>query len=625
MSTHDSKRSLALMIGALGVVFGDIGTSPLYALKESFSKTIGLGVSPENIIGVLSLVFWLVLLVVSFKYVLFIMRADNKGEGGILSLQALALRSTNNFKTRRFLMILGVLGAGLFYGDIIITPAISVLSAVEGLQVVDPHITGKIVIPLTILILVGLFTMQRHGTNFIGKFFGPVMVVWFVALAVLGLGGIIHNPAVLAALNPYEAIYFALTHLDVLMLVLGTVVLAITGAEAIYADMGHFGRKPIQRAWFFIAMPALIINYFGQGALLLSDPTTAENPFYLLAPEWLRLPLVLLATMATVIASQATISGAYSVTRQAIQMGYLPRMNITHTSEQEAGQIYLPGVNILMMLSVVIVVLGFKTSSNLAAAYCISITGMMIITVLLAMHVARKMWKWSSWRVYAVCGPLLIIDLLLFTSNVHKIPDGGWLTLSVAALIFFIMLTWLDGGRFLYKQISNTTMPLKDFMATIDWQKVVRVPGTGIFLVRTSGDAPHALVRNFKHNHVIHNRVIVLNIVNMDIPRVPRTDRYKITDLGNNFLSIQAFYGFMELPSIPLLMKQCVTDGHLQLDMGDTNFFVSRTSLIPDAHIGLPLWQATIYKWLHVNSVLAHDFYRIPTNKVLEIGIQMRM
>ena len=613
------------MIGALGVVFGDIGTSPLYAMQASFSKTTGLLPTPENILGVLSLVFWLLIVVVTLKYVVFIMRADNKGEGGVLSLQALALRSTNKFGLRRFIVILGILGAGLFFGDIIITPAISVLSAVEGIQTVDPALPSEHVILFTIAILLMLFSMQRHGTAFIGRFFGPVMVVWFVTLGVLGLAAIINTPVVLEALNPYHAVRFSAEHIGILLPILGAVVLAITGAETLYADMGHFGRKPIQAAWFYIALPALALNYFGQGAAILQNPASAENPFYYLAPDWARISLVVLATLATIIASQATISGAFSVARQAIQMGYLPRLNITHTSEHEAGQIYIPTINLIIMVGVVMVVLGFKTSSNLAAAYCISITGMMMITVTLSFIVSRRIWKWPKWMCAAVCVPLFLIDLLLFSSNVHKIPDGGWLTLTVAAFLFFIMITWVDGSRFLFKQISNATIPLKDFIASLPSLKFNRVSGTGIFLVRTTGDTPHALLRNFKHNHVLHDRVIILNITTKDVPRVPRKDRFRIEDLGNNFLLIEAIYGFMELPSIPLLMRQCVEEGRLQIDMGDTSFFVSRTTLIPDPHVGLPLWQAIIYKWLHVNSVRMHDFYRIPTNKVLEIGIQMRL
>ena len=613
------------MLGALGVVFGDIGTSPLYAVKESFSKATGLMPTPDNILGVLSMILWLLIIVVSCKYILFILRADNKGEGGILSLQALALRSTNKFWLRRLIIILGVLGAGLFFGEILITPAISVLSAIEGIQTVDPSLTTETTILITIAILLLLFSVQRHGTSFIGRFFGPIMVVWFLTIGSLGVMSIIHNPAVLAAINPFYAINFSIHHLNVLFPILGAVVLAITGSEPLYADMGHFGRKPMMRAWFYVAFPALLLNYFGQGALLLENPTATSSPFFLLAPDFMRISLVALATLATIIASQATISGAYSMVRQAIQMGYLPRLNITHTSEHEAGQIYIPTVNAMMMVGVVLVVLMFKTSSNLAAAYCISITGMMMITVTLAYIVSRKIWKWPAWLCLSICVPLLLLDILLFSSNVHKIPDGGWLSLTVAALLFFVMITWIDGSRFLFKQISNATIPLKDFIASLPNMKFNRVAGTGIFLVRTTGDTPHALLRNFKHNHVLHERVIILNITTKDVPRVPRKDRFKIVDLGDNFLLVEAAYGFMELPSIPLLMRQCVEEGRLQIDMGDTSFFVSRTTLIPDPHVGLPLWQAIIYKWLHVNSVRMHDFYRIPTNKVLEIGIQMRL
>jgi KUP system potassium uptake protein len=623
-ATHTPSRRLTLMLGALGVVFGDIGTSPLYAIKESFSKTVGLEGNTENVLGILSLIFWLLTIVVSLKYLLFIMRADNKGEGGALVLHALALRTTNKFWLRRLIIMLGIIGAGLFYGDSIITPAISVLSAMEGLEVAMPQVSS-LIMPLSLVVLVVLFAVQRHGTASVGRFFGPIMVVWFIVIGGLGLHGIVQNPVVLSAINPYHAVHFAMIHLDILMLVLGAVVLSVTGAEAIYADMGHFGRRPIQRAWFFVAMPGLLLSYFGQGALIMGDPAAIENPFFILAPEWFRLPLVILSTMATVIASQATISGAFSMTRQAVQLGYLPRVVITHTSEHEAGQIYIPFVNIAMMISVVLVVLTFKTSSNLAAAYAIAICGMMVITVLLAFQVSHKMWKWPVLLSVAVCLPLFLIDLLLFSSNLHKLMDGGWFTLAVAALVFLVMLTWIDGSRFLYKQISGSTMPLKDFINGLPEQNVTRVSGTAVFLVRTTGDTPHALLRNFRHNHVLHNRVIILYIGTRDTPRVARCERYKITDMGSNFLMIEAYYGFMELPSIPLLMRQCVEEGKLQLDMGDTSFFVSRSTLVPDPHMGLPLWQAVLYQWLYLNSVRMHDFYRIPTNKVLEIGIQVRV
>ena len=582
-------------------------------------------ITSDLILGGISCIFWTLTLQTTLKYVLITLQADNKGEGGILSLQALALRSTNKFGMRRFIIMLGILGAGLFFGDIIITPAISVLSAIEGIQIVNPQLSTETIILITIAILLLLFTLQRHGTAFMGRFFGPIMVVWFVTIAMLGLIAIIHNPIVLGALNPYHAFQFSIANLHIFLPILGAVVLAITGAEALYADMGHFGRKPIRAAWFYIALPALVLNYLGQGALLLEDPSAIESPFFHLAPDWMRVSLVVLATLATIIASQATISGAFSVVRQAIQMGYLPRLNITHTSEHEAGQIYIPTVNIMMMIGVVMVVLGFKTSSNLASAYCISITGMMVITVILAYIVSWKIWKWPQWMCLGICAPLLVIDILLFSSNIHKIADGGWLTLTIATFLFLFMITWIDGSRFLFKQISNATIPLKDFIESLPSLKYNRVMGTSIFLVRTTGDTPHALLRNFRHNHVLHERVIILNITTTDVPRIPRKDRYKITDMGDNFILVEAVYGFMELPSIPLLMRQCVEEGRLQLDMGDTCFFVSRTTLIPDPHVGLPLWQAILFKWLHVNSVRMHDFYRIPTNKVLEIGIQMRV
>jgi KUP system potassium uptake protein len=613
-----------MMIGALGVVFGDIGTSPLYTIQLSFSKQIGLGVSPENVLGVLSLIFWLLIIVVTGQYITFVLRADNKGEGGVLSLHALALRTTTKFKLRRAFIIIGLLGAGLFYGDSIITPAISVLSAVEGLQIAMPHIS-HMVLPITIVILIVLFSVQKHGTAFIGKFFGPVILIWFVAIGLLGLHAIIKNPFVIQAINPYHAVHFAMTHGVMTLMILGAVMLAVTGSEAIYVDIGHFGRKPIQRAWYFIALPTLLLNYFGQGALLLMRPEAVDNPFFRMAPEFLQIPLVLLATAATVIASQATISGAYSITRQAMRMGYLPRMEVTHTSEHEAGQIYIPTVNTLLMVAVILLVLTFQSSANLAAAYGISVIGTMIMTTILAYQVTNKIWGWSAWWSAAAAIPLLFIYACLISANLLKIPEGGWATLLVASFVIMVMITWLDGSQYLLRQISNNTLPLKDFVASVRKLMPLRVAGTAIYLVRTAGDAPHALVRNFQHNHIIHERVIVLHIATRDVPRINRAERCTVTDMGDGFMQLEARYGFMEFPSVPLLLRQCVDFKVIDLDMGTTNFLVSHVTLIPDAHVGMPLWQAILFKWLYINSIRAHDFYRIPTNKALEIGIQMRI
>ncbi len=614
-----------LTVGALGVVFGDIGTSPLYTIRAAFSEHTHLALNTGNILGVLSLVFWLLTIVVTGQYIGFVVRADNKGEGGILSLHALTLRTTTHAKFRRLLIIVGLIGAGLFYGESLITPAISVLSAVEGLKVVAPANLHQFIVPITVVILIGLFMVQRHGTHFIGRFFGPVMLVWFSAIGLLGLRAIIADPVVLQAINPLHAINFVLTHKGTTLLVLGAVVLAITGCEAIYADLGHFGRRPIQRAWLTIAMPCLLLNYFGQGAHLVSHPEAVENPFFHLAPKILQWPLVILATCATVIASQAMITGAYSLTRQAIQLGYMPRMHITHTSEREAGQIYIPMVNSMLMVLVILLVLGFRSSTGLAAAYGISVTGMMIITALLLARVTYKKWGWKLPLSLAHCVPMLALFVLLFAANMFKFVDGGWITLAAAGVLVTVMLTWLDGSRYLMGEMSRSTMLVTDFLSLIRDRRPLRVPGTAIYLVRTQGDTPHALIRNYRHNHIVHKRIIILHLTTQEVPRISRAERYSVRDLGENVLQVEAQYGFMEFPNIPLLLRQCVEEGKLELDMAETSFFVSRVTLIPDKHIGLSLWQAMVYAWFYVNSVRAHDFYRIPTNKALEVGVQMRI
>jgi KUP system potassium uptake protein len=620
----DLSYQTALTVGALGVVFGDIGTSPLYAIQASFSKTIGVPLVEANILGILSLVFWLLTIVVTGQYIGFITRVDNKGEGGILSLHALILRTTSNPKLRRLVIFLALAGAGMFYGDSLITPAISVLSAVEGLKVVSPGI-DHLIIPISIVILVGLFAVQRHGTHSIGRFFGPIMLVWFSTIALLGLRAIIADPVVLKALNPIYAFHFVVEHIHMALLVLGAVMLAITGCEAIYVDLGHFGRKPIQRAWLFIAMPCLLLNYFGQGALLLTNPEAVDNPFFRLAPDILQWPLVVLACCATVIASQATISGAYSITRQAMQMSYMPRMHVTHTSEREAGQIYIPLINWVLMISVIFLVLFFESSSNLAAAYGVAVMGTILITTVLSFFVTHKIWGWKLPASMALFLPMFSICLLLLAASMLKLFEGGWVTLMVAMGLFMVMITWLDGSNYLLNEISRNTMLIKDFLVLLRDRSTLRVPGTAIYLVRTLGDAPHALIRNFRHNHVIHKRIIILHVSTLEVPRVSRENRYTIREMGQDMIQLEAKYGFMEFPNIPLLLRQCVEENKLELEMADTSFFVSRVTLIPDPHVGLPIWQGPIYAWLYVNSVRAHDFYRIPTNKALEIGVQMRI
>jgi KUP system potassium uptake protein len=624
MKSSSPSRQTTLMVGALGVVFGDIGTSPLYAVKECFSPMVGLQPDLPSILGILSLIFWLLLIVVSGKYLAFVLRADNKGEGGDLVLHALALKTAKSPGMKAFLIVLGMLAASFFYGDSLITPAISILGAMEGLQVAMPHVSDLIV-PISVITAIALFLVQKSGTSSIGRFFGPVMFLWFSTIGVLGLRAIVDHPEVLAALNPLYAIDFISHHQAMTFLIMGAVVLAITGAEAIYADMGHFGVTPIRRAWFFFAMPGLVLNYFGQGALLLADPTAVHNPFYLLAPDWLQIPLLVLSLVAAVIASQATITGTFSVTRQAVLLGYLPRMAITHTSHHEAGQIYIPLVNYVVMVGVILLIVVFGSSGGLAAAYGISVTATMVITTLLAYQVARKLWGWSAIICIGICFPLLLLDVLLFGSNAFKIADGGWLTLAIAGTIFLLMVTWRNGSRYLYKQVTKNTIPLQDFLKSLAEKSPMRVKGTAIYLVRSVGETPNALASNFHHNRVIHERVIILHVGTSDEPVVSKANRVSITELGRGFISLDITYGFMELPSIPLILKQCVEEKKLDLDMSETSFMVSRVTLIPDSHIGLPFWQASLFRWMHVNSMRSHDFFRIPTNKALEIGVQIRV
>lgn len=619
-----NKKQSALTIGAIGVVFGDIGTSPLYALKESFNPAHGIPLTEASVLGILSLMFWSLMTLVTVKYLVFMMRADNKGEGGILALTALTQRCFRKGTRRHWwVMALGIFGAAMFYGDGVITPAISVLSAVEGLKVVSPTLE-RYVLPFSIGILIALFVIQKHGTATIGRFFGPAMVLWFFIIALLGLVQIANHPHVLVAISPQYSFAFLLDHQFLAFVVLGSVVLCVTGAEALYADMGHFGCKPIRRAWFFLVWPALLLNYFGQGALVLTDPKAVENPFYLMVPGWGLVPMIVLATVATVIASQAVISGAFSMTKQAIQLGYLPRFAILHTNENEAGQIYVPFVNWMMLICIVLLVLGFKTSDNLAAAYGIAVTMTMLVATLLLSIVMTRIWLWSLWLVFPLVAVILANDVMFMSACVLKVADGGWFPLLMGAILFTLMSTWRRGRDIVRRKVNDGAMPLKGFVESISLSDTPRVEGTGVFMTTNPGGVPNALLHNLKHNKVLHGRVIILSIMIEDIPRVPKEDYIWIDNLGHGFYSITAHYGFKETPNVPTMMNDCRLQS-MSFDMMDTSFFVNRESLIATPRGGMALWREHLFVWMSHMATKASDYFRIPTNRVVELGTQVEI
>lgn len=620
---HTQNESLsALAIGAIGVVFGDIGTSPLYALKESFVGHHPLVVDDARIFGVLSLIFWTMMLIVTVKYVLVILRADNKGEGGSLALLALIGRKLGESRWSSMITMLGVIATALFYGDAIITPAISVLSAVEGLTVVNQGFT-QWVLPLSIGILVALFAVQSRGTAAMGKLFGPIMVIYFAVLAVLGLVNIVKAPEVLWALSPSYALDFFLLDPGLAFLALGSVVLAVTGAEALYADMGHFGRKAIMISWLYIAFPCLLINYLGQSALLLTDPAAAENPFFFLAPEWARLPLVILATLATIIASQAVISGAYSVSQQAVQLGFLPRMRIMHTSAKAAGQIYVPLVNWGLLLLVILLVVGFRSSSNLAAAYGIAVTGTMFITACMLGVLTFAVWKWHPVLAALVTGAFLIVDGLYFASNITKIPDGGWFPLLVAAVTFTLLTTWATGRRLVRERLEEGALPIDVFLKSVG-EKVRRVPGSSVFLASTTEGVPPALLHNLKHNHIMHERVAILTVVTENVPHVPPEVRREVEDLGHGFYRIVLHYGFMDEVDIPAELAEEARAGGPFRAM-DTSYFLARQTLIASSRPGMAIWREKLFAWMVRNAESAMQFFKLPTNRVIELGSQVEI
>ena len=621
----DSEKSRlgGLALAALGVVYGDIGTSPLYALKEVFgSPHHPVPITPENVLGILSLVFWALMAVVSGKYVSFITRADNRGEGGIMALMALALRQQKPGSTgRNVIVILGLFGAALFYGDGVITPAISVLSAVEGLGIVTPALE-RFVIPLALVVLVALFVIQRHGTASVGRLFGPVMMLWFATLAVLGLANIVAAPGVLRALNPGWAMQFFVANPGLGFLSLGAVVLVLTGAEALYADMGHFGRRPIQIAWFGMVLPALLINYFGQGALLLTNPASVTNPFYLLAPGWALYPLVILATMATVIASQAVISGAFSLTLQAMQLGYLPRFQVRHTSESEMGQIYLPAINWLLLAAVIALVLGFKSSSNIAAAYGIAVTGTMLITNLLVFVVARELWGWKLVPTLLCITPFVVIDFAFFSANSIKILAGGWFPLAFGLGVFVLMATWKRGRELLHAKLGQDAIDLAPFIASLALGGATRVPGTAVFMTGRPQGVPRAMLHSLKHYKVLHERMVIVTIRIFDVPHVPEIDRVEVADLGESFWQVTVQYGFKDEPDLPAALALCAHFG-LEFEMMDTSFFLGRETLIPRRSREMAYWRVLLFALMFRNASSLTAFFKIPSNRVVELGSQV--
>lgn len=623
MSGHQTKQKLStLVLGAIGVVYGDIGTSPLYALKETFAGHHPLPVIEANILGVLSIMFWTIMLLVSLKYVAIIMRADNRGEGGSLALLALVSELTKqNPKLSWIVMILGVFAAALFYGDSMITPAISVLSAVEGLDVVAPGLKSY-VLPITVVILTALFFVQKHGTGRMGIAFGPIMILWFTVLGILGLISVAQHPHVLWAINPLYAFHFFTTSPWLAFLALGSVVLAVTGGEALYTDMGHFGKYPIRLTWFGFVLPALVLNYFGQGAMLLDHPEFIANPFYLLAPQWALIPMVILATAAAVIASQAVISGAFSVANQSVQMGFLPRMEIRQTSDQAQGQIYVPLTNWSLYLSVIFLVLTFQNSSNLAAAYGIAVTGTMMIDTLLIAFVIVLAWRWSKWLSILTIGTFFIVDLAYFSANALKIPQGGWFPLGIALISFTILTTWKKGRKLLFAEISRQTVPMSMVISGVD--DVMRVDGTAIFLTSAREGAPSALLHNLKHNQVLHERNVLLTVSVEERPYVPESERITIKDLTKNFYRLSIRYGFMEVPDIPLALEACAAKG-LKFDMMTTSFFISRAMIVSSPHPGMVKWRERLFLIMSKNAMNAADFFKIPVNRVIEMGTRIEI
>ncbi len=626
--THKTSSPWVLLVGALGVVFGDIGTSPLYAFKECFGSHDGhprLIPNEGNVLGILSLIVWTLLVIVALKYVTFVMRANNKGEGGIMALLSLAFPNMDTTrKTEWILICVGLVGASLLFGDGVITPAISVLSAVEGLKQVNPNLEHYI-IPITMCILVSLFAVQRFGTGKVGVVFGPVTALWFLVLAGLGISNLLVHPAVLHAFNPLMGVEFLKDHGFNGFALMGSVFLAVTGAEALYADMGHFGLRPIRQGWFWLVLPALLLNYLGQGALVLEHGTSIDNPFFELAPDWAQLPLVILATAATVIASQALISGTYSITMQAIQLGYLPRMQIEHTSDSEHGQIYLPAINWTLMLACLWLVVTFRTSTNLAAAYGIAVSLTMLVTTLLFYFVTTKLWKWPLWKSLLITLPFALVEIVFVAANGLKFFDGGWFPLAVGGVIFTLMTTWKRGRSILGAKLRESTLPLADFLSSdVSSGRISRVQGTAIFLSGNPGGTPLALLHNLKHNKVLHQKVIILNIITEVAPSVEPERRATFEDLGHGFYRVVGRYGYMEDPDVRDVLKVGCDTG-FTCDPMQSTFFLSRETVVPSAIPGMALWREHLFAAMARNALPATAFFRLPPNRVIELGIQVEL
>lgn len=621
---HSKQQVASLALGAIGVVFGDIGTSPLYALKEVFHG--GVPIDKLHVLGVLSLIFWSLTLVVTTKYAIFIMRADNKGEGGIMALMALALHgSKDNPGRMRFIVIIGLLGAALFYGDGMITPAISVLSAVEGLKVVAPKLEHY-VLPITIAVLSVMFIVQAKGTGAVGKMFAPIMCFWFGSLGVMGVINIVDDPSVLMAVNPYYGVHLLFELGWHGFLIMGAVVLAITGAEALYADMGHFGLKPIRYAWFGFVFPALLLNYFGQGALLIGHPEAIANPFYLLAPTWALYPLLVLSTLATVIASQAVISGAFSVTRQAIQLGYCPRMNIIHTSGDEMGQVYIPVVNWLLMVSVFVLVLSFQSSSALASAYGIAVTGTMIVDTVLAFIVIQALWRWTKLTSITFLTIFLVIDFLFLSANSLKIPSGGWLPLVVGTVLFLVLTTWIKGRELLAEYLDDKRILFEELSEKMKDQPLATVPGSAIYLARSLHGVPQVFLHNLEHNHVLHEQIIILTIVTTEEPYVNEAHRVKIREFGQDrtYYRVKLYFGFKQTPDVRRALELCAQQG-LPIDPKEVSFFVGSERLSFRNKSPMPKWRRPLFRFLFHNASSPIEFFKIPVDQVIELGIRIEL
>ncbi|ABO13643.2 TPA: potassium transporter Kup [Acinetobacter baumannii] len=625
MQNTAKKATLpATALAALGVVFGDIGTSPLYALKESFHAAHGLGIQPENVLGILSIIFWCLMLIISIKYVAIVMRADNNGEGGIMALLALNLRKAKIADNKKIYMIaIGFIGASLFFGDGIITPAISVLSAVEGLSIAT-DVFDPFIMPIAIAIIVTLFLVQKHGTAFVGKFFGPITLVWFLSLGILGIHSVIQTPVVLGMFSPHWAIQFIYHHPIMTFFVMGAVVLTVTGGEALYADMGHFGPVPIRLAWFFVVLPCLVLNYAGQGALLLRDPAAIENPFYLLVPQWALYPMIIMATMATVIASQAVISGVFSLARQAIQLGYLPRLSIKHTSESEEGQIYVPFLNWLLLIAIIILILIFKTSSNLASAYGLAVTLTMLCDTILVAVFIYSAWKWSLPKVLLLIIPFFILESVLVGATSLKILSGGWVPLLIGAIAVTILMTWKRGRELTFAKLEHDTLSLDLFVKSIG-NSVHWVPGDAVFMTGTPNVVPHAMLHNIKHNKVLHQRNILVTVVIEDVPFVAPEERITTETLAEHFFRIKIFYGFKDEMNVPKALMQAYEQLGLEYDLMHISFFISRDRIVHSVGDGMSPWREKLFISMQRNTSPVSDFYQIPTNRVVELGSQIEI